>query len=1038
MLESYLQNGWYKIITQESVAKPKRWLRMIIYLEAQLSIIQTRAFEAESADLQLAQQLQKKDSDKDGKHDRDKKSGMSMIVEKEVCNLCDEQHVNSNKGFSSCKKFLLMTHKRRAIQIKKKKYCLQCLDVSTRWNDPEHCCSDRWICRNESHEKYAKKLHFLVCEFHTCDEKNVELLEEFKKEILKAEWQQKLLKNLSTCNLNISGNDSVLLKTKTSNVEALVDENDFPDATVMGSPVFLLQPVPFNGHVFNFMFDSGCENFVCRKAALDFLPEENKENVIKGPIVINGVGCNKVISQHGHFSVKLPIHDGRLARFSGICLDVITGPMPPYPVREASKPLIKDYESKRKSREEDLPKVPVLVGGETDFLFGIRYNFFQPRLKHILNSGLAIYKSIFKGVDGTRGCIGGPSEVFEMCEKQFLETNTVAEWKIYLQQQLKLYSSGIKVCLDCDSITAENSLASQQIAIVDDDGVDDDQHVSPVVLMSAKKKFLTEADEAGSVIEYRCLRCRGCKDCKNSEHVQKISLREEFEQHLIDASVSVDFDRNQTNALLPFVADPIKKLESNEENADKVYFQQVKKLSKIPDVKAAVLESELKLQDNGHVEWKKKLSSEELTVLNNQSAKYYMPWRFIHNENSVTTPVRIVFDASSVTRTGHSLNDLLAKGINSLNSMLEIFTRFCCNIIAVHTDIKKMYNVVKLKSDHWTYQRYKWHESLDPTAAPEEKIIKTIIYGVKSSGNQAQVGLRETARRQQEEYPEAANAIVRDTYVDDCATGVNVTPAGPLAEKLVKDIDKVLAKGGFITKGYTLSGSPPPPGLSRDGESINVLGIKWIPEQDKLQLAGGLLNFSKKHRGKRAKKEEYWKVPNKLSKRIIAGKVGEVFDIAGFVAPIIAGFKLDIRKLIELCCGWDDRIPDKYRDVWLSNFQLMEQIGDLIYNRAVVPSNAVDMNVEIIGAGDASEKMACSGSYIRFKLRDNGYSCQLILAKTKIVPGDTTLPRAELFAATLCVHVFEIARRSLKNNIVDYLMVLDSEIALYWLSSQSK
>ena len=42
---------------------------------------------------------------------------------------------------------------------------------------------------------------------------------------------------------------------------------------------------------------------------------------------------------------------------------------------------------------------------------------------------------------------------------------------------------------------------------------------------------------------------------------------------------------------------------------------------------------------------------------------------------------------------------------------------------------------------------------LDPRELPEEKVIKTLIYGVKSSGNQADRGLRETARLSAEEYP---------------------------------------------------------------------------------------------------------------------------------------------------------------------------------------------------------------------------------------------------------------------------------------------
>ena len=39
--------------------------------------------------------------------------------------------------------------------------------------------------------------------------------------------------------------------------------------------------------------------------------------------------------------------------------------------------------------------------------------------------------------------------------------------------------------------------------------------------------------------------------------------------------------------------------------------------------------------------------------------------------------------------------------------------------------------------------------------------------------------------------------------------------------------------------------------------------------------------------------------------------------------------------------------------------------------------------------------------YARFKLTDGGYSCQLVFARTKIVPKDMSIPRAELLAATL-------------------------------------
>ena len=727
----------------------------------------------------------------------------------------------------------MMSRNDRKKLVMKLKKCFQCLGTSNRWNDSNHTCSDKWVC-----------LGF---------DKNIERLVQFKEEVLKDDWQQKLIHSGFISRME----PTVLVNKKvTFHEPEKLSSNEIPDAAQFGEAVFLLQPIAFNNHVFNLMYDGGCKKFVCRKSAIDNLPDDCKDNVIKGPMFLRGVGDTSITSQYGHYSIKLPIFDGRMARFSGLCLDIITGAFPPYPVREARKTLVEAYAAEG-GQVSDLPQVPVLVGGETDFLIGSTYNWYQPRLMFILPTGLAIYKSMFIGVDGSRGCIGGSHEVFAQCEKQFLETHTVSEFRVFLAEQIQLFSSGYAVCLDCDSLSAENSLHSHGLALVDEE---DDAHNPQVVLLS--DGALNEADAAGSTIEYRCFGCRGCNNCKKGEYIENVSMRAEAEQDIIDKSVSVDFDNGKTIAVLPFIVDPAEKLApSNEEIAEKVYSQQVRKLDKLPSVKAEVLASEKKLQDAGHVEWVKNLTPEELEILLNAVVKYFMCWRFVHNENSLTTPTRIVFDASAVTKSGYSLNDTLAKGINSMNSLLSIFLRVRCYIIAVHTDIQKMYNVIKLKPEHWTYQRYKWQENLDPSVPAEDKVAKTVFYGVKPSGNQAQVGLRVTAERQKDEYPAAADAIINDTYVDDCVTGVMETPAEPAADKLAADIEVMVGKTGFVTKGITRSGKPPLPDLSKDGVSINYLGTKWFPLEDLIGIAAGPLNFGTKRRGRREVTDDCWKIP---------------------------------------------------------------------------------------------------------------------------------------------------------------------------------
>ena len=82
-----------------------------------------------------------------------------------------------------------------------------------------------------------------------------------------------------------------------------------------------------------------------------------------------------------------------------------------------------------------------------------------------------------------------------------------------------------------------------------------------------------------------------------------------------------------------------------------------------------------------------------------------------------------------------------------------------------------MYNSIKLYEQNYCLQRYIWQQDLDLTKIPEEKVIKTLMYGAKSSGNQAERALRETAKLSQVEYLKVNEIVKNDIYVDDCISG---------------------------------------------------------------------------------------------------------------------------------------------------------------------------------------------------------------------------------------------------------------------------
>ena len=75
-------------------------------------------------------------------------------------------------------------------------------------------------------------------------------------------------------------------------------------------------------------------------------------------------------------------------------------------MQEVAKDIQKEYEKSRTNSREKLPKLPRSVGGNTDFMIGIKYLKYFPKEIFQLPSGLTIYESVFLNADGSRGVIG--------------------------------------------------------------------------------------------------------------------------------------------------------------------------------------------------------------------------------------------------------------------------------------------------------------------------------------------------------------------------------------------------------------------------------------------------------------------------------------------------------------------------------------------------------------------------------------------------------------------------------------------------------
>ena len=954
--------------------------------------------------------------------------GTYVATPNNKCKACggSECENKGDEGFEyvKCKEFRKLTCNERLERMKKVKVCFQCLQ-----SHPFRAeCENDFVCKNEWHKKFNKGFHVLVCQEHEQEEENKKLLEKYKVKIFKNKenFPQSFVVippvykvGGDTTRHQFEGNEEQKDTTRHQSEE----EEEQKDLAT-----FMLQRIKVKDKdgkdkFINLFYDSGCSESNCRKEATTKLGDRARE-ITPGPLHLFGVGNSIVTAEHGEWEVSLPLADGGEAKISGLCLDQLTHKLPEYRLDGEVKTDILDYCRQIDVDESELPKFPMTAGGDTDIMIGSQYRKYFPVEVVRLPSGLSLCESKFIGADGTRGVICGPHPSFTRLEQQL--TSQYAR-KVYSSYRLHEVQLG-------NSLRPSGSMLGFK---ANEDVVREmyfgDQSYQEKTLKALKVHEAVE--NAGTVSDYRCIDCRGCTKCKQGERIDKVSLKEEYEQEVINKSVEVDVGKCVATARLPILEEkPEKILTPNGNDCLQVFKSIVRQLDKDTKSKEEIVEFENKLQKLGFVDKVDNLTAEQQKNLKENPVQNFIPWHCVWSKNSISTPGRMVFNGSFSVRGKRTLNSLLPKGMNNINSLQEIMIRWFTHPVAYHADIRKMYNTILLHPSDWCYQRYWWKEDLDNDKPLVEKVVKTIIYGMKCSGNQAGRALTLLADKMKEIYPKAAEIVKKETYVDDNMGGDATIEK---AKETTDDMKKLLRHGNFKFKGVVFSGEDPPDDLTEDGESVKVAGLKWLSKKDLIQLCVGEFSFEKKKHGK-SSMANIGKIPEKFTRKQCASKVAEVFDLTGKVAPIVAGFKLDLRMLIQRKLQWDDTIPNDLREMWVSNFEMIQEIPEITFRRCVIPEDAVSTDIETLDFGDSSGSLICAAIYARIKRTNGKYACQLLFARTKLLPEGITIPRGELAAAELNATTGFVVKKALGEYHKGYWKFTDSQVALFWVNSREK
>ncbi|KAF2878905.1 hypothetical protein ILUMI_27265 [Ignelater luminosus] len=178
--------------------------------------------------------------------------------------------------------------------------------------------------------------------------------------------------------------------------------------------------------------------------------------------------------------------------------------------------------------------------------------------------------------------------------------------------------------------------------------------------------------------------------------------------------------------------------------------------------------------------------------LSGNNTVYYLPHHPVEKQSSVTTKLRVVFNASQPSTSGKSLNDMLLVGPNIQDDLFAILIRFSRHTYVIKADIAKMYRQINVEDSQRDLQRIVWRE--DPNQELAHYRLNTVTYGTASASFLATRCLRQISLENEAMYPAASRAISNSFYMDDLLTGSDKIDE---LKTLKDDLQQLLRTYGF-------------------------------------------------------------------------------------------------------------------------------------------------------------------------------------------------------------------------------------------------
>ena len=170
----------------------------------------------------------------------------------------------------------------------------------------------------------------------------------------------------------------------------------------------------------------------------------------------------------------------------------------------------------------------------------------------------------------------------------------------------------------------------------------------------------------------------------------------------------------------------------------------------------------------------------------------YIPHKAVTKEESLTTKLRIVFDASAKEKGSLSLNETLHSGPNLTQEILAVIMRFRTQPVALLADIEKSFPQMVVRERCRDAMRFLWR--LDGGEEPQVFRLTRNYFGFASSSFILASCIRTLLEWFEPNYPETVATVRRNYYVDDLAIGA---PSEQQAIELYTQAKEIFSHGSF-------------------------------------------------------------------------------------------------------------------------------------------------------------------------------------------------------------------------------------------------